>query len=460
MFKLLTSFTIVFALLSCGTEPKDSDPNLIDPPREVRDNSPVPLPDMSVSEFIKNQKFNCAEQESCPRNVVRLVIVDGGDYHSCTGALIEKNKIMTSSSCLPRSLQVPSRSCLNKVFVIFPSTKFQAEEIVNCDKIIHADINYPKDRVLWKQDISVFKINKNVSRLPYQLSTLGIEENSSAVIWTASVKNEFKTVLTRNECNITFDNYLNPFSKNKNSPIITGTSCKLIKGSHGAPIFQNNAYVGVYSGEMDQRTKIFLNSSELLDSELQNFYHFSNFICSDYIYKEYDIFQPSECHENKTELSRDLLRTKMIRSRSIHLDRMREIENQLEASSKYFKYDVKFFTEYGDYEYEAHIDAPICINEAKKWISEFRYRSAGTTYIKSKATISFEHPEYIFKTVLNKNLNPESRLISDKKKTYEFEFNPFGAYIREYTPVKMISTLKGNVVESNFLEITNDCSNI
>jgi hypothetical protein len=446
-------------LVSCGKEIEDSPAPNQGVPRNPSDSDRIPLPSISLEEFIKKQKFKCESNDECPSNIVKLIVVDKERYSTCTGSLISGNRILTSSSCFPRSLQIPGLTCTNKIFAIFPGNQFQTEEVVNCKTIEYADVNYPKDPVLWKQDHAVFKLDKKVSRLPQKVRTMGVDQMRPVVSWKVNQLNDFDAILKRDECRVVYNTYANPFSTHRFSPMLTATDCLFESGSVGSPLMQDDRIAATYTAEMESSLYIFLKQSNLLVGDIGQFFHFSNLGCSNHFVKKHVL--PTMCLDEKTESRRDILRTKMMRSKNIHLDGMKEIEADIEAPNEYFVWDIKFYGDFKTANYEGHFTRPKCIFKSKQWIKEYKYRNRfGRRRVKTKARIFIETPHYVFKTKLDVDLRAKSVLSVDAVKTYEIEFNPYSAHFKKTTDMKITSELHGEISSVVYEGVTADCSEI
>jgi hypothetical protein len=458
MMRISTVLILLVSLASCGKEIEDSAPQAEGRYRAPSDSNQVPLPSISLEEFIKKQTLKCDSDESCPSNIVKLIVVDKGRYNTCTGSLIPGNRILTSSSCLPRSLQIPGLKCINRIFAIFPGNQFQAEEIVNCKTIEYADVNYPKDPVLWKQDHAVFKLDKKVSRLPQQVRAMGVDQSRSILSWKVSQINQFDSLLKSDECRVVYDSYANPFSTNRFSPMLTATDCSFSVGSIGSPVIQDDRIVATYTSEMESSLYLFLKQSDLLVDEIGEFFHLSNLACSNHFTNRY--MQPSQCEGERSTNRRDILRTKIMRSKSIHLDEMKAIEIEIETPNKFFVWDLKFYGDFRTATYEGHFTKPKCIFRTKDWIKKYRHRRLGRRTIDNKARIFIETPHYVFKTKLDTDLKAQSILSADAVKTYEIEFNPHSAYLKKTTDMKITSELHGEISSVVYEAVTADCSDI
>ena len=83
--------------------------------------------------------------------------------------------MITSASCLPRSLQIPRISCAANVFAVFPKTILSDEEKVGCDKVEYVDENLFAEPALWKSDIAIISLKTPVMREIAKISNEGIK---------------------------------------------------------------------------------------------------------------------------------------------------------------------------------------------------------------------------------------------------------------------------------------------
>jgi hypothetical protein len=457
MIKFINLVLILAFMTACGKSIENDDSKSpLDRPSDrtgsgsngrVIVDQPNDLPDE-----IKLISLKCSDSDDCPSNIVQVAVKGSNELRNCTGSLIEGNKIITAASCLPRSLKVPGRSCSGKIYTVFPGNDFQKEEIVDCDVISYADINYTNDSVLWAQDIAVYKLKKKVSRLPTKVIPLGVDETRKISAWKirAIKKNYFE--LSRDNCSVLFNSYANPFSTHRFSASLTATDCEIEETSKGAPLFQDEFLVGIFSEEMQSSLYNYLKRSNLLAEEMGRFYNFSNLACASY-FKNGKFF-PAQCMVDRTSTSRNILRNRMLRSKNVHQQKMQEVKNEIESLSEYFLWELRFLAKYNSPEFEAHLVKPKCVFNSDSWISRFRRRF--NTYI-NKTTVDIDIPNYVFQTKLDKNLRPKSIVKNEGVKNYSVEFNPHGAHFRQLTYVEITADLHGQTRTNRYENITHEC---
>ncbi len=139
MIYRLFGLTLIFiTCISCGKEVENTT-NSSDGkgPRTQQDNHADP----SILRFIAKQTVSCEDEEYCPENIAKLVVIDRQSTKYCTGTLIAPDIMMTSSSCLIPSLRIPNHSCSANLFAIFPKSGIKTAVSVGCSKILASDSN-------------------------------------------------------------------------------------------------------------------------------------------------------------------------------------------------------------------------------------------------------------------------------------------------------------------------------
>lgn len=430
---LLSTLLSVFVFLSCGKDIENSKKADSNNRGEQR------APNVSLDRFIKNQKLICEDILFCPDNIAKIVIVADDKIRYCTGTLIDENKLVTSASCLPRSFQIPKIDCSANVFAVFPKTIFTNEEKVACDKIEYVDENLFSEPALWRNDIAVISLKENVVRDIAKVSNEGILDNEKLVAWKVDYTSDYLGVIRKSECKTLFNSYLNPFTTSSSSPMFVGANCDFNEGNIGAPVFRDDELVGVYASEMSSRIYNYLENSGVLDGKIGRFFHLSNLSCTKYNNSRFSFDASEGCNIEINTKKLDTLRARILKGKSIHSASMGRIETEVEKASKYFIWDYKFLANRRANTFEIHPVRPKCIYKAKDWIGEFRRWRSIRTY--AKLTLNFPH--YIFKTKLNEDLRAKSVVEELGTKSFDFEFNPYDAFVNRTTFVTISSTLHG-----------------
>ncbi|MDP7320163.1 MAG: trypsin-like serine protease [Bacteriovoracaceae bacterium] len=449
--KSLVFFLTVLVFYSCGKDISNSDVKK-GQRAEQRDD----LPSLNKDPFISKQELICEDAKFCPDNIAKLVVRVNDEKRFCTGTLIAANKILTSASCLPRSLQIPYLSCEENIVAIFPRTPYEKEIKVRCKNIEYVDENFYSEPSLWKSDIAVLSLVEDVPRTISEFSNNGINDSESLLTWKVALESEYLGVIKQDKCQTQFNSYLNPFVQHPYSPFFVGSECGLDEGSVGSALFRKNKLVGVYSKEMSQKLYKYLKASDLLKEELDRYYHFTNLSCSKFFESIYPYSIPKECHVETSTPQLDALRANMLKGKDIHMDQITQIQNELDLPRRYFLWNLKFLPNKSETVYEMHFGKPKCIYKAEDWIYEFRRWGR---YIRTYARVDVVVPSFKLFVKLDKNLKPVSVLKETGEKTFEVEFNPFEAYVNKLTYVTISSFIFGQEeLEENYEEISASCS--
>jgi hypothetical protein len=443
----LSSLLSVFVFLSCGKDIENSKG------KDEGTRGEQTAPNVSLDRFMQNQKLICEDVLFCPDNIAKIVVVVDDKIRYCTGTLIDDNRLITSASCLPRSLQIPRISCAANVFAVFPKTILSNEEKIVCDKIEYVDENLFAEPALWKSDIAIISLKSPVMRDIAKISNDGILDNEKLISWKVDYTSDYLGVLRQSECRSLFQSYLNPFTRKKFSPMFVGADCDFNEGTVGAPVFRDDELVGVYSKEMGSRIYNYLENSGVLDNKIGRYFHISNLACTGYNNFRFS-FQPHEdCNVEITTKKLDSLRSNILKGKAIHESSMREIESEVEQPKRYFKWDFKFFADRRSTTFEIHPIRPKCIYRSQDWIVEFRRWRSIRTYAK----VSIEVPQYIFKTRLDKNLRSKSVVENLGVKKFDVEFNPYGAFVNKDTYVTITSELHGQISKDTYESVLASC---
>lgn len=448
--------SIIFILHSCGKDMDESSShgnnnNPRNPQSERRNGDSVTGP---YANFINKQQLTCVDVGKCPESVAKLVVIDSRMIRFCTGILIEDNKMVTSASCLPRSLRIPRLDCSENIFAVFPRTIDAREDKVACDKVEFVDNNLFKEPALWYSDFAVISLKGDIKRKAVRTSTRGMRDKIKYTAWKIDYESDFVGTLKEDKCQTIHNSYLNPFSASQYSPMLVATECDFNDGNIGTPIMDGEQLAGIYSTEMSSRIYNYLRNSDVMIGSMNRYYHISNLSCLNVGDEYFSRVISDDCLPIISSLKLDQLRENILKGKKIHEKKMEEVRAELESHNKYFKWNVNFYTNRWRSLFEAHINGPKCIHNAASWIDQYRtWRGA----IRSYARVSIRVPKYTFKTKLNKYLRPVSHLEESEEKLYDFEFNPFNAYVKENTTVRLRSTLMGQSYDKTFQEVTAEC---
>lgn len=411
----------------------------------------------TLKRFIEKQTHECEDELHCNESVAKLVVVDRQNVRYCTATLIGKDVLLTSSSCLPKTLRVPSLNCAANIFAIFPKTTFHNKEIVNCNKIVSSDTNEEGDPALWNSDFAFIKLAKKVSRKTIKVSRKGMKEDIPYRFYKVDLENDYDASQKLEYCYPVYDTYANPFSSNRFSPLVTVRDCISETGNSGAPLIDfNEEIVGVFSGKLDKGVGTFITNTNLMIEPMAPIHHVANTACV----RTPRMFNTSglnpECRKGISTALLDRYRDQLLNSKKIHAKNMNDIKDELETPEKYFKWKVSFLMDSKGKSYEPHFGKPRCFFDIKSWIDEFK-RVGGR--IRSWSTIEVDVPNFRLETKLDRKLKPISFVADKGSKKYKVSFNPRYAFFQRNTNVVINSTFDGRQLNQRFESVTDSCSN-
>lgn len=439
--------------MACGRNFEEGDKKK-DPPRNSENERRV---SDSVRNFALTQSVECEDEIFCNTAVAKVIVLDRGDIKYCTGVLVKEDILLTSSSCLAKSLRFPKVSCTNSIISVFPGDTFRKQETVFCDEVISAsNIRDDLDPALRSSDYAFIKLKNKVTRKPVTVSKLGIDRNASYTIWKADYETNRVGVIRSKVCIPFYDSYANPFSSRKTSPLVTMRDCGFEEGSLGAPIINlKGEVVGVVAGSLDKSVEGY--ASSFLIEELADIMHVSNLHCS---YLPWENISPDfdlECSKDTSVLSLDRKRSSILTNVEIHRRNFNNIQSELEVYEKYFIYDIIFRRMKNGFDFELDMGRPKCFQNIRDWIGEFtRWRGRVRTY----AEISTTLPRYELKTKLNRILKPISEINDLGEKEFTVEFNPASSLFETNTYVTITRDVLGRTIRSEFENITDTCEAI
>lgn len=446
----LIFISIVGIILGCGRDISSSNDN------NVEENRKPSKPEINLDRYILSQSLACADDD-CPENIAKLVVKDNKSVKTCMGFLLSPNKVLTTASCLPRSLRIPNLDCTNDIFAIFPKTRNLEMEKISCLRMLKVDENSYREPALWTQDLAVFELYNRTERSVLETSSIGISAAQSYETWSLKDISDNESLLEKRSCDMVFNTYLNPYSVSGQSPMVIGKDCDFGNGALGAPLMSHNKVYGVFSSFMDERMRSYLITSGLLLNNISTFYHFTNMACAELSETNFYLVGNNlpSCNIMTSVKGLDYKRSLMLRDKDTHRDSLKEYRKELRKINKYFKWDYSIkWDEFG--KLYAKPTRPSCINKADEWVDEFRnWRGA----IYSKVLVEVEYPQWSIKTKLDENLKPVSD-ISENSSTLKFqaEFNPFEAFVNNSTYVKIMTEYNGQSVEDTYEEVTNNCN--
>lgn len=410
----------------------------------------------SLKRFVEKQSHECIDELHCNESIAKLVVIDRQNVKYCTGTLVSPDVILTSSSCLPKSLRVPSLNCNSNIFAIFPKTTFLQKETVNCQHIVSSDTNDDNDPALWRSDFAFIKLSRKVERSTIKISRKGMKEGSPYRSYKVDYENDYDASQKFSYCYPVFNSYANPFSSGRYSPLVTAMTCQNVLGNSGAPVIDLlGELVGVFSGNLDKGVHSYVTNSDLMIEPIAPIQHIANTACVN-LPKDHEISRINpECKKDISTVLLDKHRINILKSKNVHKKNMQDIKDELETPTKYFKWSVDFFVGSKGRSYEPHFVKPKCFFDIKTWVWEFTRRGGR---IRAWGSYTIDVPNIKLETKLDRKLKPISYISEKGSKTYKVSFNPRYAFYQHSTVVKVKADFLGREREQRFDDITDVCS--
>lgn len=437
---------LLFLILSCGQDVKNNKPTQEEPVRNERSDRPV-FNDLTV----ENQKVVCEDKDTCPAFVAKVMISSRGVYSSCTGTLIEGNKVITSASCIPESLRTSQLDCSDTIFVFFPATSQYQERRSACKLIHKLQFGNSAEMATWKRDYLIFELKEQISREYSRINKeADFSQDSAYDVWSAVTIDGFNSVVKSQTCSPVYESYANPFAVNQHSSFVPLANCQSLSGGVGAAVLStNDELLAVMSSPLNTQTVEILKRQDLLSEDTLTFSHSTNTKCISFAEEPLNI----DCNISTSIRELDILRSRLLTSTDIHDEFIQKIINSAESSSKYIRWQVSFYKSVLSNLYEAHL-TPRCFVNPNSWMNEFE---GWVGRIKRKATRDVTLPKFVFGTKLNKLLKPISFQSSEDDKVYTFTFSPRAVANDASSYVNMESNLFGAYRSDKFENITTDC---
>lgn len=411
----------------------------------------------NLQRFIDRQNHDCLDELHCNESVAKLVVVERQNVRYCTATLIGKDMLLTSSSCLPKTLRVPGLNCSANIFAIFPKTTFHKKQVARCAQVVSSDTNEETDPALWNSDYAFIKLNTRLNRRVLKVSRNGLKEDTPYRSYKVDFENDYDASQKLSYCFPVYDTYANPFSTQKFSPLVTVRECENISGNSGAPVIDfSGDIVGVFSGNLDKGVDTFITNTNLLIEPMAPIHHVANTACM----KTPKMFNTSglnkECRKGISTALLDKYREQLLNSKKIHAKNMNDIKDELETPERYFKWKINFLKDAKGKSYEPHFDKPKCFFDINSWIDEFKRVGR----IRSWGTVEIDVPNFKLETKLDRRLKAISFVADKGSKKYFVSFNPRYAFFQRNTVVQINSVFDGRQMNQRFENVTDKCSNL
>lgn len=406
--------------------------------------------------FIQRQKLACPDKFLCQESVAKLIVIDSQTIRYCTAALVDSNVLVTSASCLTRSLKIPNLDCSENIFAVFPQTNIQTQQVFRCDRVLEADVNEEVDKALWRSDLAFIKLKEAPSRRVLDISREGMSDQAKYTVWKSSYLSDTDSTLSASNCKPVFNSYMNPFAASAKSPMVAMVDCPFVEGNTGGVVLNDNEeVVGILSSDLDQKIKEFVLTTGWLNGELKPLAHASNLACARLPFSRQTDVEDDSCYKKIDQALLDKQRATLMKSKNLHAYNIAKITEQMEKKPmKYFNWLFTFVPSSTGEFFELHMKEPKCFFDIQKWISEFRSWGRVRTYGLRKIIF----PNYRLKSGLGGDLKAISLVENLGEKEYTIEFNPRSAWSWKKTYVKISAPLFGTEHENRFEDISPICN--
>jgi hypothetical protein len=397
---------LAFQFASCGKKAEKKNSDIERNRDEIRD----------VDELISKQTVECARGEDCPEALAKVVVADGSRLRTCTGFLVTSEIMATSASCLTPGLRAAEDRCSGEVFSFFPKVGAKPAQKIGCESIIRVSTLVGSDPVLWRQDLTYFKLPSPILRRPLFMSRDGVKDNSIVRSWKLDMVNNEAGIIRKQDCKVVHQTYVNPLADSEFSPNFVITGCDFISGNRGAPLLnERNRWVGLMSQYTDKELVKFIESTGLLTASLKPLAHASNAACLPSSYDDDDYPEEVECRRDLNTALLDETRSNMLNPKRLYAQTINKTQSYLEALRPYFKWDVEVINHetMGDAEIKFK---PQCFSNIKDWIRSVN----GSRYV----VYSFQLPNYRLKLSITPDAKFAPIIKEEGDQKYFVQFNP------------------------------------
>lgn len=244
-----------------------------------------------LSQFATAYQVECADPSKCPGYIAGLS--NGGGV--CSAFLVKRNVMATNLHCIPEDLrrgELAEVSCKNKIRFFFPKTaKYEAQQ-VECEKVIYTSPQLKENEL--STDFAFVQLSQDVQREVIEISQDGISDLSQIQI--IKVDPEFPKGIVRTiDCEASQNTPVNPYFRDKYSPLVLMHGCPIMKGNSGSPLISSSGKaVGVLSA-MQEVQFSFVNFDFMKKGTLRTALG-TNFSCLNTFFLGYNIGYKKACH--------------------------------------------------------------------------------------------------------------------------------------------------------------------
>ena len=305
---------------------------------------------MGQGESLSTYTQNLTIDSNTPDGVGTLLALNDGMYGQrnvglCTWFLVDKNRAMTNSHCIPDVLKKNKNlSCGDYLQGGFQTKSGFTK--VRCKKLVHAsDISLP---TILNNDYALIELEKNINNSSnFKLDRRGLAENEKIKILTmnhhqvsSGIYSEFK----EQNCVMKSSDLLGKIVSAGASPLVgfkeEGTSefCKTIEGNSGSPVTdESGRLVGILHGGMKQGFDLHQGMKISTSKLTNNISIVTNLRCQKFNDSIIDDDYPETCKDEKKAGRLD--KEKLLSD--LQPKMLKLLEDALAKQPSYFEYNME-----------------------------------------------------------------------------------------------------------------------
>lgn len=400
LVRLVISAAVLALVYSCGKQEKGSS-------KEEPYTPPV-LPERE--EILGKQEILCEPGTFCPDYIAKIVVFDKGSVRYCTGTLIDRNKLLTSASCLPSYLRSTEADCSQDIHFFFNKGSRPPERL-KCKSILQVSELDGNNTEYWRDDVAILEMSdKLIWREHRDISKKGMRDGDKVRFFAIEQSNNFTAVIRKEECEVVHNSYLYPLSANESSPNTLLAGCSRKQGYRGAAILDGFPRIRAVLSD-NSGLKVSLENSPLLIKPLKDFVHVSNFACAPFL-NETGFLEEQECAKPLNYPSIAGLRSGLLSDEERFSGLVQKLEQTANSFTKYHRLSA-VLTSIGD---KHVLDwRPSCFKNVSSWINS----------VKGDGDVT-EAPE-LPKSTLRKGVDSYGRAVTqeveDAREKYYFTFS-------------------------------------
>lgn len=396
-----------FAIICCGKKVEDSDKSS----GSQRYDAPIST---DLEQALRDQQLSCEPGSVCPNYLTLINVVDKDKIRSCTGFLVGRDIVATSSSCLPPFLRLSQQDCSKDIHLYFGSSTLEDKTIrVKCSSVISATSIKTTNPVRWRDDVAFLKLE---SSLPYRrtlgFSRKGFEEAQSYTSWYVSRMDGKTSFIKRSSCQTVQNSYVNPFANHISSPNILVSDCDLPPESSGAPLIDRRGEVrGMISLAASSSISDYLLKVGLITAPLKKMFHGTSFACAQTVHDS-QVLDEAECFKNMSQVALDEEISKMLSPENVFNRALAPIQEELAKVTPYMNFQASLT---GDSNLKKLSFSPSCFKTLKEWINSVENTSTLVT--------NFSFPQIEVRKSLDSYGKLAVQIIRQKSESYSLQFS-------------------------------------